>query len=274
MLFLISFIYYTFESVSGIGIGSKIFGFRVIAKYELPSQKILTLYITRNLVKSFFVSNALNGLFVLAFRRNMQTLLDRGLYVIITTEKDPQSKTFRQGILNSAIMYYSSFMLMTITFALENYGLASSPSSPTGSSGVSGFSLFQSLLNNNLTLDLTGFVLGGLSVMFGTFLRLFISNILDTIVISSVLSPKEFPTLIHYFLPEFLPETMGYVFGIAAAISIANIILYYIQALLRNEKKEYFFSTIKIHLKNFAYYLCISVVLIFIGAIIESIVVP
>ena len=213
VFYLISLLYYTLESVSGIGIGSKIFGFRIVTKYEHPSNQMFIFYTLRNLVKSFFISNIVNALFVLAFRQDMQTLLDHRLNIILASKNDDLSKTFRKGTYSSMIMYYSSFILMTITFALENSGVSSSPASSGSSSGINVYSLFYTILTNNLSLDVTGYMLGGLSILLGTFVRLFISNILDTLVISSVFNPQELSNFAHYVLPEFFPETMGYVFG-------------------------------------------------------------
>jgi hypothetical protein len=272
VLFLISLLYYTLETVSGIGIGSRLFGFRIITKYELPSHHLLILYTLRNLVKSFFISNVINAISILAFRRNLQTLLDYRLNVVIATEKDDLSKTFRQGVISSMVMYYASFALLIIIFSLENSGIASTSSSSVGSHGVNAYSIFTSILNNNLTLDITGYMLGGFTLLMGTFVRVFMSSILETVIISSVLNTQEVNNFVHYVLPEFFPETMGYVFGIAAAISIANIILNFIQALIRNEKKDYFFVRSKIQLKNAVYYSILSIVLIIVGAAIESIV--
>ena len=270
VLFLISLIYYTLETVSGMGIGSKLFGFHIITKYELPSHHLLVLYTIRNIVKSFFISDIVNAIFVLVFRRNMQTLVDHRLNVVVATEKDDLSKTFRQGAISSMIMYYSSFALLITIFTLENSGISSISSSSVGSSGVNAYSLFTTILNNNLTLDIMGYMLGGFTVLIGTFVRIFMSSIFETVIISSVFNAQEVTNLVHYVLPEFFPETMGYVFGIAAAISITNVILYYIQALIRNEKKESFLARSKIQLKNAAYYSILSVVLIIIGAVIES----
>ena len=93
-LLIVSFLYYTFES--GSGVGTNIFGFQIVAKYELPPIQLFALSSLRNLVKSFFLANLGNALFVIVFRQKMQTLVDHYFDVVVATEKDELKQSFWQ----------------------------------------------------------------------------------------------------------------------------------------------------------------------------------
>ena len=272
MLFLLSLIYYTFESATEIGIGSSIFGFQVVTKYVLPPTRFFILLSIRNLVKSFFLSNAFNAAFVLVFRRNMQTLLDHTFDVVLATNKDELAKSFGQGFAASMIMYYGTFVMSAILFALEKAGSPTTSTTPVNSSNPAIYSTFYSVLNNNLLLDVIGYMLGGLTFLLGTFVRLFTSNILDAYISVSLINGSGLYTFGRYVLPQFFPETMGYVFGIAVAISATDILLYLVQSLIRNEEKGYFIKRSKIQLENLVYYSILSILFIIIGAIIEALI--
>ncbi len=93
-LFIVSFLYYTFESGSRVRIGTNIFGFQIVAKYELPPIQLFALSSLRNLVKSFFLANPGNALFIIVFRQRMQTLVDHCFDIVVATEKDELKQSF------------------------------------------------------------------------------------------------------------------------------------------------------------------------------------
>ena len=93
-LLIVSFLYYTFES--GSGVGTNIFGFQIVAKYELPPIQLFALSSLRNLAKSFFLANLGNALFIIVFRQKMQTLVDHYFDVVVATEKDELKQSFWQ----------------------------------------------------------------------------------------------------------------------------------------------------------------------------------
>lgn len=270
LLFLVSFLYYTFESATGFGIGSKVFGFQVVTKFEPPQARLMYIISLRNLVRSFFIINLANALFVLIFRRNMQTLVDHYLEVVVATDKDELKHSFKQSIICSSVMYYSTFLILLVLFALEFSRVPSPPTSSGTSSSYDPYKMFYTVLDNNLILDVTGYAFGGVTILLGTFIRLFSSNILETDIIASLNHSNGTTSFIRFILPQFFPETMGYVFGIAVAISLTDILLYFLQALIRNEKKDYFIARLKIQALHVGYYSIISVLLIGIGAVIES----
>ncbi len=63
---------------------------------------------------------------------------------------------------------------------------------------------------------------------------------------------------------------MGYVFGMSIALIITDIILSFIQSLVKNEKSEYFTKRVHDLSYNLVFYFLLSVSLLIVGALIES----
>ena len=168
------------------------------------------------------------------------------------------------------IMYYSTFFILLIIYTFID------PSSPLTSSGVKSksafhfWAFFKTILNNNLTLDILGYMIGGFSLFAGTFVELFSSNIYEAIIMISLDSAHEFSSFVKFILPQFFPETMGYVFGMSIALIITDIILSFIQSLVKNEKSEYFTKRVHDLSYNLVFYFLLSVSLLIVGALIES----
>ena len=66
--FTFSFIYYSFEVLTNLGIFRGIFKGKIISKYDVSNNKLTRLLLLRSLVKSFFISNLINSLFIFRFR--------------------------------------------------------------------------------------------------------------------------------------------------------------------------------------------------------------
>jgi len=113
-------------------------------------------------------------------------------------------------------------------------------------------------------------MIGGFSLFIGTFIELFSSNIYETIIMSSLDSSHGLSSFVKFILPQFFPETMGYVFGIAIAMIITDIILSFVQSMIRNEKSQYFNKRVHDLSYNAGFYLLLSILLLIIGALIES----
>ncbi len=125
-------------------------------------------------------------------------------------------------------------------------------------------------MRNNLTLDVFEYIIGGFTLFIGTFIELFSSNIYEIIIISSLDITHGASSFVKYILPQFFPETLGYVFGISIALVITDIIFSFIQSMIRNEKSKYFMQRTHNLLYNSAFYLILSISLLIIGALIES----
>lgn len=65
ILFLLSFLYYSIESLTSHGIAEDIFKLKIINKYDIGNDKLLKLLFVRDIIKSFFIFNIINSLFVL-----------------------------------------------------------------------------------------------------------------------------------------------------------------------------------------------------------------
>ena len=65
VLFIVSLLYYTTESLTNIGIAESIFKLKIINKYDIPKKKLLKLLIIRDIIKAFFISNIVNSLFII-----------------------------------------------------------------------------------------------------------------------------------------------------------------------------------------------------------------
>lgn len=269
ILYSISFIYYSLESLTNLGIGPVIFHKRLIFKYSIEDTSRYKLMLGRNMVKAFFLAELINFVFIVAFRKFLQTAYDRAANIVVSSADSDERKY--QGIpflWSSIIMYYSIFGLFLVLY------LFVSPVAPTpkgsGSSSFDPYTFFNSILSNNLSLDLYQYTLSGFTLFVGTFINLFNSTSLETVVLSSLVAGSETVSTLKYILPQFVPETLGYVFGISVSMMITDLILGYFQSAMRREKLSYFTSRSSRLIKEAIFFLGISVVLLVIGAVIET----
>ncbi|MGE9810897.1 hypothetical protein ACLIKE_06100, partial [Ferroplasma acidiphilum] len=120
------------------------------------------------------------------------------------------------------------------------------------------------------TLDVFEYMIGGFSLFIGTFIELFSSNIYEAIIMSSLNITHGSSSFVKYILPQFFPETLGYVFGLSIALALTDIILSFIQSTIRNEKSQYFTRRVHDISYNAGFYLILSISLLVIGALIEA----
>ncbi|EQB67104.1 MAG: hypothetical protein AMDU2_EPLC00006G0661 [Thermoplasmatales archaeon E-plasma] len=271
ILFILSFVYYSIESKTNHGIAEDIFKSKIISKYQLTKKEIMSVLLIRDLIRSFFISCIVNSLFALKYNKLLQSYYDHRHNLVSIINKDENRKSlFLKYVYSSMIMYYSIFFILLIIYTFID------PSSPLASSGVKSKSafhywvFFKSILNNNLTLDISEYMIGGFSLFVGTFIELFSSNIYEAVIISSMDSTHGFSSFVKFILPQFFPETMGYVFGMSIALIITDIILSFIQSLVKNEKSEYFTKRVHDLSYNLVFYFLLSVSLLIVGALIES----
>ncbi|MEM4835325.1 MAG: stage II sporulation protein M [Ferroplasma sp.] len=271
ILFTLSFAYYSIESITNHGIAEDIFKLKIISKYELKRKSMIGVLIIRNLIRSFFITCIINSLFVLKYSKLLQSYYDhKNNLVLIINKNESRKSIFLKYVYSSMIMYYSIFFILLIIYTFID------PSSPLASSGVKSNStfhywvFFKTILNNNITLDIFEYIIGGFSLLIGTFIELFSSNIYETIIMSSLDSAHGLSSFVKFILPQFFPETMGYVFGIAIAMIITDIILSFIQSMVKNEKSEYFNKRVHNLSYNAGFYLLLSISLLIMGALIEA----
>ena len=271
ILFLISFCYYSIESLTGHGIAEDIFKLEIINKYEISKNKLLKLLLVRDIIKSFFISNIINSLFILKNKKFLQNEYDNKFNLMLIKNKNENKKSlFLQYFYSSMIMYYSIFFILIIiyTFVQPATPLASSGTVKSGSYNYWHF--FSTILKNNITLDVFKYMIGGFSLFTGTFIELFSSNIYEAIIMSSLDITHGSSSFVKYILPQFFPETLGYVFGLSIALVMTDIILSFTQSMIRNEKSQYFTQRTHDLLYSSGFYLILSISLLVIGALIEA----
>ncbi len=271
ILFVLSFVYYFFESITNHGIAEDIYKLKIISKYELKRKSLLSALIMRGLIRAFFVSCIINSLFVLKYNKLLQNYYDHKHNLVSIINRDESRKSmFLKYVCSSMIMYYNIFFILLIIYTFI------APSSPLTSSGTAAksafhfWAFFKTIINNNLTLDIFGYMISGFSLFIGTFIELFSSNIYETIIMSSLDNTHGLSSFVKFILPQFFPETMGYVFGISIALVITDLILSFIQSMARNEKSKYFNKRVHDLTYNGGFYLLLSVSLLILGALIES----
>jgi len=271
ILFLLSLIYYSIESLTGHGIAEDIFKLEIINKYEISKNKLLKLMLVRDIIKSFFISNIINSLFIIKNKRFLQNEYDYKFNLISIKNKNENKKSlFLQYFYSSIIIYYSIFFILLIiyTFVQPVSPLASSGTVKSNSYNYWGF--FNTIFRNNLTLDVFEYIIGGFTLFIGTFIELFSSNIYEATIMSSLDITHGASSFVKCILPQFFPEILSYVFGISIALVITDIIFSFIQSMIRNEKSKYLMQRTHDLLYNSAFYLILSIFLLIIGALIES----
>jgi hypothetical protein len=87
---------------------------------------------------------------------------------------------------------------------------------------------------------------------------------------SSLDSSHGISSFVRFIPPQFFPETLGYIFGMPIALIITDIILSFIQSMIKNEKSEYLNKRIHVLSYIAIFYLVISISLLILGALIES----
>ncbi len=271
ILTLISFLYYLTEATLNAGIGATIFRKGIISRYERDSKEQNKLMLLRIAVKSFFILELANFLFIFKYRRYLQTLFDHltGLYVVKRPSKIGRSKSL-QYLLSSILIYYVTFALFLLIFTTiaPVTPIPQGPGSPGKGPGF--YSFFNQVFQNNLAIDLFDYVSGGFSIFIGSFVQLLSTNILETIAMSGFINGSTFQTSLRYLLPQFFPETLGYVFGLATAMILGDIIISYFQSMLRREKIEFFIKRVKEIGRIGGIFFLTSISLILLGALVEA----
>ncbi len=260
------------ESLTGKGIAEIIFKQKIINKHNIGKRKYIKLLLVRDIIRAFFISNIINSLFLLFHGKMLQNEYDyrTNMFTIKNGEENKKSLFF-QYFYASIIIYYSIFVILLFiyTFVVPVSTLKSSGDIKSKSS-FHYWVFFHTILSNNMTLDVFEYIIGGFSIFTGTFITLFSSNILETTIMASLNRAHGTTSFVKYILPQFFPETLGYVFGLAAAMVITDVILSYIQAAIRNEKYTQFASRSSRLGYVIIAYVSLSFILLFIGALIEA----
>ena len=171
---------------------------------------------------------------------------------------------FYKYIIPSIIIYYSSFFCSFIL--LLHTGISGNLSTfqysaVTETKPAHSFVYyFKSIVVNNLTLD-SYYILGSLSLSFATIIRVLNSNYLENIFLINILKSIGTIDFFKGVMPQFFPETMGYVFGISFSLYVTSYIIDFFDG----TRKENIYS-----LSTPIYLIIVSILLILIGGVIES----
>ena len=173
-------------------------------------------------------------------------------------------------MLSSFLIYYVTFALFLLIFTIISPVTPIPQGSGSPEGGPSYYSFFNQVFQNNLAIDLFDYVSGGFSIFIGSFVQLLSTNFLETIAMAGFINGSTFQTSLKYLVPQFFPETLGYVFGLATAMILSDIIISYFQSMLRREKFELFVAGAKENGKMGGIYFLISIFLILLGAFVEA----
>lgn len=271
ILFLVSLTYYMLETLSGRGIGPTVFKLRVISKYQIPETSFIKLQLLRDVIRAFFIVNIVNAVFALKNRKSIQGLFDsRAGLLTVRDSNDSRKDLFLLFLYSSLIIYYSSFIILLLTFTFV-VSPPSSPASTVAAHGTYNFWIFFSeVFRNNFSLDFLRYMLGGFSLFIGTFIALFSSNTLEVLLMSSLNQQHGVSSFVKYILPQFFPETFGYVFGLSVALVITDLILILLQSIIRNERSSVFKKRANNAFFLLGVYSVLSISLLLVGALVEA----
>ncbi len=212
----------------------------------------------------------------------LKTFYMTGLTEKITNKKDTVKdspfkvvRRSRFGMLSvGGLLYFIPFIMAIIvgwhitdatTFPTPPPLLADRFTSPQGYAEVQ-----TSIFNNNIGIDLKFFILGGFTMFFLPFLGIYSSIYLPGITIASSLHSQFWYFTLYSILPQLIPESFGYVFGIISGLYLSKILIDSFVAYSRGENTDLFLGTIYEDMKQFLTLLAISFALILIASYIEA----
>lgn len=281
MFTLISFIflatgYFFLEPYMNTSVGKFLTGQRIVILKRSSSSsrhKYFMGALIRAIIKAFPPANFIDCLFIFKYKRFNQRYTDaHNGFVVIKKEQTPLKEyqfifTMMDYLFISAIIYYLPLVTMTV----RSYFFSASSLGTEGSVSPNTYILvedaFNRILTNNLSLN-TEFILGGIVLLSLSVLIIFSSSFIEGAIFSVIL--KNQPSSMFYgVLPHFFFETGGYVAGIAAGLIISVMIIDWSDAYVKG-KKIFEASEIFTNAKCFLIFIIISVILIFVGAMIEA----
>ncbi|MCL4345168.1 MAG: RDD family protein [Candidatus Thermoplasmatota archaeon] len=267
---LVSIIYFFVESVTGKSIGKKICGIKSVKlqdKKEGQHKKTIMDNILSALVKSIPPIQLINGVF--AFNgRYSRTILEK--HFGETTVRYGKAGVTRHILYGSIGLYFISFTIMLIDIGIFNLSPLN-PSPPRSSNFVYSPTLTQlrSIFTGNLSIDLYKYVLGGIVFLFLDVITLMGNSYLSALLIGG--SFHSLPSFVLYGVaPHFFIESIGYCFGIATGALIMDFFFSIIQGYFANMDSTYIAKKIVITSIEMLKLFLISVILILLGAFVET----
>ena len=189
------------------------------------------------------------------------------------TGEGPLKSSHSRFIFSGSIIYYSNFFLELVIFSIK--GASSSITNTVGHLSAKPFlspnfgTLFSQIFSNNISLDLN-LMVGGIFLSMSTLIKMISSNLIDAGLTSVFIQQAGLGGFFRSLFPQFVPETMGYVFGLGVALQMSSILISLVQAYAREEPTKDFKTATFLRLKMIMLFAMFSVVLLIIGALIEA----
>ena len=271
----VSTTYYFFEPLKIGTIGNRIFNIKIGFDDRKKSNLKFKIFI-RAFLKSNPIINLIDSFGIFRNKKLLLKYSDSRSGFLVLTEKNQLS--VKRLIIASFLIFYLPLMAILayagITAAVPNITTTSSTATvyKTYAFNANFFGNFYStvrvVLYNNLDICLE-LLSGGIFFMLPSLMVLMTSSLFEGI--SMYVFMKGGPSLFaKSVLPEFFPETLGYVMALTIGLMISSVILDFLNSYLRGTSYEEFAKNSSRTLKQGFLVLIIMVLLIIVAALIEA----
>ncbi len=263
--FVFAFFYFLYEGYTGISVGKLVLRMRTgIAGDEKRHKRC----IIRAFIKTLPPVLLADVLFAFK-KRTKQRLSDRVLNFLVVREKEVRIKWWNY-LVYTMILYYLPIVSTVIIAYFAPWGRITSPPAPGSMGDVTGSETqFNFIFMNNMSIDYQYYILGGFMLFFNTLIQIFGGALMTGKILGDTLLTH--PSFVVYgILPHFFIETMGYVFGLMSGAYITLLLLSLVEGYFERKDARYVGDTILWHLKRVIMYAMISIILLIVGAYVET----
>ncbi|OWP56578.1 MAG: hypothetical protein B2I17_05850 [Thermoplasmatales archaeon B_DKE] len=272
---VISTTYYFFEPLKIGTIGNRIFNIKIGFDDRKKSNLRLKIFI-RALLKSNPIINLVDSFGIFRNKKLLLKYSDRRSGFLVLTEKNQLS--VRRLIVASFLIYYLPLIAILayagINGAVPNLTTSSSTATVYKTSAFNThffgnfYSTVRVILYNNLDLCLE-LLSGGIFFMLPSLMVLTTSSLFEGV--SMYVFLKGGPNLFaKSVLPEFFPETLGYVMALTFGLILSSVVLDFLNSYVRGTSYEEFAGNSTKILKKGFLVIILMVALIVAGALIEA----
>jgi hypothetical protein len=271
-LLVVGVAYFSVEPFIGGSPGKRITSQRLVLRRDVsggPIPKVLA----RALLKATVIPAILDDFGLIRRRRIPTRFSDERLGFVVVYASNAQS--YRRRTLGyfagSALIYFLPLLvaILSVSFLSEfSAQTQSQPLDPSLLKGLTFWNVFWIIIGNNLGLDLR-FIIGGLLLLLPTLLSVFLSAFLDGALLASIPQGTS-ASLIPEFLPQFLLETGGYVFGILSGCLLLNLTMGVVMTYTRGTRIDSYGARYRYEIRFVILTALVSLVLIALGALVES----
>jgi hypothetical protein len=262
-------IYFFIEAFLNLSVGKPLMRQKIVMLkgFSTPRRRFLGA-LERAIIKAIPPINVIDSLFILKHRRLSQRLTDIRNGLVVIQKKRPFWGNF---LAVSAILYYFPLIAMTLRSSLF-LTLPLQPSNTTTDTTLLRENLLNQIVTNNLSLGFQ-LLLGGVVLSSLSILIVLSSSLIEGVVLGHILLSQ--PSFIFYrVLPHFFFETVGYVLEIGGSLIVSTIILDWLEGYVKRKPIGIIVGEIGEKLKYLLTFSVISVILILLGAIVETSLLP